>query len=326
MYARTKFKSYALKRFIQILVTIIIVAIFTFILIQSTPGDIAWVLAGEQASEEYLEHIRQLYGLDKPLYEQLLIYLAKLVRGDLGYSYTLMRPVTSIIIERIPATILLVGTAIILSALVGTYLGIYSARKHGSKIDKAITFISSLMYSTPVPWSGLIVILTFALGLRIFPTSGMTSVRVAEGIIPNILDILHHMVLPTLVMSSWYLPPFVRVARASILEVSHEDFIRTAKAIGFKEKTIFLKFAFKNAMLPTITLAGMQLGVIFSGAIITESMFLWPGLGTLLVEGINGRDYPLIMGVFIFTAIGTLLASLVVDIIYAYIDPRVTLA
>lgn len=304
--------------------TIFLVMVLTFLLIHAAPGDAAWILAGPSAPVEYVETLRHVYGLDQPIHVQLWIYLTKVIHGDLGYSFSTSKPVLDTILERIPATLLLVGVSQVLSTLMGTSLGIYAAKKYRSKTDKLLSSMSTLAYAAPVPWTGLVVSLIFAVTLHWFPATGMQSVSAGEGIVPQIISLMRHMVLPVLTLSTYFLPPFFYVTRASALTVMKEDFVTTARAIGFSENYIFFKYAIRNFIAPTVTLAGFMLGLIFTGAIITETVFAWPGLGSLALSAILNRDYPLVMGIFMITSISVIAANLVVDTLHEKIDPRVT--
>lgn len=287
------------------------------------PGDIALILAGEDAVPENIEFIREKYGLDKPLQEQVYIYLSSVIRGDLGHSYAGGRPVIDMILERVPATLLLMLVSQALGLVLGTLIGIYLARIRGSKTDIATTTVAYVLYSIPVFWMGLLLILIFALRLDLFPASGMTTLIEDKVGIDHALDVLWHLVLPVTTLAMWYVPSYIRVARASAIDVFGSDFILTARSKGLKESTILLKHVLRNASLPIVTIAGFRLGFAVTGAVMTESVFGWPGLGKLIYSAIVHKDYPVIMGSFIIASIVIILANLLADITLAKLDPRI---
>jgi peptide/nickel transport system permease protein len=314
---------YVLERVAGAILLILVTVTIVFILIHLVPGDVALMLAGEEAKPEYLAFIRQKYGLDKPLEVQLLNYLATVMRGDLGFSVAYSRPVLDVILERVPQTLLLSGTSMGISILGGVLIGIYTMRKSNSKISRSVLSVVSIFYSAPLPWLGLIAILVFGYYLKVLPLGGMIDVKTTGGL-ASILDIIRHLILPVGVLSVFYMPPFVYVTRNSLLGVASEDFVTTARAAGFSERSIFFRHILRNGILPVVTLVGLRIGTIFMGAVITETMFLYPGLGRLTVEAISFRDYALVQGIFIFSSTFCFVVSLIVDILYLYLDPRVT--
>ena len=317
-------RGYIVRRIVETIPVIIIVIILNFSLIHLAPSDPAVILAGEYADPGYIEAIRVKYGLNLPLHEQLMRYLSHLVRGDLGYSIQYNRSVASLIRERLPMTLLIVVPGEILGIISGTLLGAYAARKHGSKIDTILSTTSFALYSTPSFWIGLMLIIIFAVRLRLFPISGYRTVLENLVGIEYVLDVLYHMILPmTTIMISWCLPISLRIARASVMETMREDYITTARAKGLKESVIFYKHALRNALLPTITMTGMWLAFSITGSILVETIFGWPGMGNLTRESIFARDYPILMAVLLMASISVVIASLISDILYAYLDPRV---
>lgn len=314
-------KRYLLRRAVQVVPLVLVVVVLNFLLVHLTPGDPAAALAGEDAPQAYIEQLRQSYGLNDPLPAQLWTYLTKLVQGDLGFSFAYRRPVAELIASRIPPTLLLILVSHIPAIVGGTVLGAVAARNRGRSIDRVITTVSLALYSVPVFWSGLILILIFSLTLGWFPTSGMVNVA-ASG--PDPIDIARHLVLPASALALFTLPTYVRLTRAAVLEVLEDDYVRTSQAIGFHPRTVFYRHALRNALLPTITTAGISLGFIFAGALLTETVFAWPGLGSLMYQSVFQRDYPVLMGVFLITAISVAVMSLIVDIVYVWADPRVS--
>lgn len=320
----TGLSSYIARRLLESIPVIFLMIIISFVLIQVAPGDPALLLAGPTANAEVIAAIRVRYGLDKPLIDQLSLYLTNLFQGNFGTSIVFHTPVLSLIIDRLPATLLLLLTSQTLSLLIGIWLGVLSARVRGSKTDLVISMSSLTIYSIPFFWMGLILILVFALNLRWFPTSGMVSVTGHRDGIGYVLDVIWHMILPVVALSSWYIPTYVRITRAAAIEVMEEDYVNTARAKGLDENSVFMKHVLRNALLPIVTMAGLFLGFAVSGAIITEIVFGWPGMGQLLYQAAFGRDYPLLMGIFVLTSIGLVLATMFVDVLYTILDPRVT--
>jgi peptide/nickel transport system permease protein len=274
----------------------------------------------EGADPQFREMIRKMWGLDKPLYEQLAIYWWEVLHGNLGYSYIYREPVISLIAERAGATFLLMGTSLILASIIGTVLGAIAAQKPNSLRDHVIRIFSLAGYSIPTFWSGILLLLVFSLYLGLFPSSGMSDIHGA-----NPLSTLHHLTLPALTMSFYTTGLITRVARSSLLDVLTENYIITARAKGLDEKSVLFKHALKNGFLPILTIIGIEVGGMITGAIFIETVFGWPGLGTLLYAAVLRRDYPLIMGMFIFISLLVTIATLVVDLLYGFIDPRVRL-
>ena len=312
---------YLLRRLLQVLPLVLVVVVLNFLLVHMTPGDPAAALAGEDAPQEYVQQLRESYGLNDPLPVQLATYLGKLVTGDLGFSFAYRRPDADLNLSRIPPTLLLILVSHIPAIVGGTLLGAVAARNRGTWLDRVITALSLSLYSVPVFWSGMVLILIFALTLGWFPTSGMVNVA-TTGADP--IDVARHLVLPATALGLFTLPTYVRLTRAAVLEVMEDDYIRTSQAVGFHPRTTFYRHALRNALLPTVTTAGISLGFIFAGALLTETVFAWPGLGSLMYQSVFHRDYPVLMGVFLITAISVAVMSLLVDLLYVWIDPRVS--
>ena len=314
---------YIARRAIFSTVVVLSVAILTFILIRVAPGDPAELIAGEAASPEYIQRVREEFGLDKPVLEQLAIYLFSLFRGNLGFSITFSRPVLDVILERLPQTILLVGTAIFIAIALGILLGITSAKRPYSFVDSLINVFTLTLYSTPVFWLGLVMILGLALWIPIFPTGGMLDIGIENDPIAMALSVLKHLFLPSITLSALFLATYARLTRAGLLEAMGMNYILQARAKGVPEKQILRKHALKNALLPIITVAGIQIGLMVGGVVLTESVFSWPGIGSLLVLAVSYRDYPLVTGIFLFTSVSVAISNFAVDIIYAIVDPRI---
>ncbi|CAH1656697.1 MULTISPECIES: ABC transporter permease [unclassified Chelatococcus] len=320
-----RLQRYILFRLAQVLPVAFVIIIINFALIHLAPGDVSIILAGEDANPEYMAAVRERYGLDLPLPQQLLNYLMQIASGDLGLSYRTREPVLDVILERVPATLLLAGTSLVLAAILGTAIGAFVARRPGSALDTSVTSLSISLFSIPVFWLGLMLILLFAVKLRWFPSTGMVTVGGPREGIGRVMDIVWHMVLPVLALATVWLGQYVRLARASVADVLAESYVTTGRAIGFSEPQILMKFGLRNALLPIITVLGLEIGVLLTGAVLTETVFSWPGLGRLIYEAILARDTPIIMGAFIIMSFTVMIASLVTDVLYAALDPRVKL-
>ncbi len=312
------------KRILQAIPLIFLIVVINFAIIHLAPGDPVNYLIGEgYYDEEFVQMMRKHWGLDKPLYEQLFIHLGRLLRGDLGYSYFYRQPVLTLILERMPATLLLMVSAIVIGAIIGVLLGVYSSRKQHSPTDYSLTVLSLAGYSVPRFLIALVLLLVFGLWLGWFPISGMISLGRDYTGIDYIIDVLWHLALPVIALSTRFIALITRLTRTSMLEVLRQDFIVTARSKGLSEKTILYKHALKNALLPIITVIGINFGFTFSGAVLIETVFGWPGLGRLLYDSFYTRDYPIIMGMFVFVSVLVITVNLITDIIYAFIDPRI---
>lgn len=301
------------------------VVVLNFLLINLAPGDIADTIAGTMggATAEQMAEIRMDYGLDLPLWQQLVTYVSNVLQGDLGYSYFHNQPVTSLIAERLPATLLLVITAQLLALIVGTLLGVLAARKPNGWLSHVVTLIALFGYSAPVFWTGIMLLIAFSLLIPIFPVAGMIDVTIEGGWWTRALDIARHMVLPVITLSSIFLALYSRLCRASMMEVLGSDYIRTARAKGLSESQIVLKHALKNSLGPVVTLAGLQFSAVVSGAVLVETVFSWPGLGTLALQSIIARDTPTILGILFFSALVVIVGNLLTDLVLRLIDPRI---
>lgn len=313
------------QRLLYAALLILAVIILNFFLLHLAPGDPADVIAGEMggATEEMLAQIRKTYGLDQPLLTQLGIYLGRMLQGDLGQSYFYNAPVTELILDRLGPTLLLALTALTFAILVGTALGVIAARKPSGITSHLISVLSLLGYSAPVFWTAMMLVLMFAYFIPIFPIADMRDITLEGGPVAHFFDVVHHLVLPAFTLGIIYLAQYSRLTRASMLEVLGSDYIRTARAKGLSEFVVVAKHALKNAILPTVTIAGLQFGHIISGAVLVEIVFNWPGLGTLALEAILGRDYPTVMGILFFSAVVVIVFNLLTDLTYRLIDPRI---
>ena len=316
-----------LSRLLQGLALVVAVVVLNFVLVHAAPGDPVETIAGASGgmSEELKAELRTQYGLDKPLVAQLGVYLGKIAQGDLGYSYFFNVPVSELIIERLPATLLLVLASVVMAFLIGTTLGVLSARKPNGLLSQLVNVVSLIGFAAPVFWTGMLLVILFASVLPWFPISGMRSVELATNASgwASIIDVLHHLVLPTATLALVYVAQYSRLARASMLDVLGSDFIRTARAKGLSEGIVLYKHALRNAVLPVITILGLQFGNVLAGAILVETVFNWPGLGRLAFESVLRRDYPTILGVLLFSSIVVVVMNQVTDLAYRVIDPRI---
>lgn len=304
---------------------ILAVLALNFLLIHAAPGDPAQVIAGEMGGgdQAVIDAIKKAYGLDRPLTEQFFTYIGKSLQGDLGQSYLYNRPVLEMISDRIGPTILLVLTALLGAIFLGTLLGVFASRKPDSVASGAVTVLALVGYSMPVFWTGILLVILFGKVWPVMPISGMRDVRLMGiGSWASMVDVLHHLVLPALTLGIVYLAQYSRLARTSMLEILSSDYIRTARAKGLSEWVVTFKHALRNALMPLVTVAGLQFGNLISGAVLVETVFSWPGLGTLALDAILGRDYPVLLGVLTFSAILVIVANLLTDMSYRWIDPR----
>lgn len=317
---------FVLRRILQVVVVVFVVICLNFTIIALAPGDAVTYFVGqysEALDSEYVQMLRARYGLDQPLQIRLLTYITNVLRGDLGYSTYFRAPVMDIILARLPNTLLLMLSAILIELSVGIPLGIICSRKTYSLTDNTITFFSIVGCSLPLFWLGQMLVLVFAFNLGIFPVQGLRSTRLEISGMKLVLDILWHLILPAITLATMNIALMVRLTRANMLEVLREDYITTAWAKGLSQRKVYYKHAFKNALLPIVTVIGYRMGFMFAGATITETIFNWPGIGRLMFDSITRRDFPVIMGQFIFVAIAVAVSNFVVDIAYSYLDPRI---
>ena len=313
------------SRVLQGLALVLAVVVLNFVLVHAAPGDPVETIAGASGgmSPELMAQLRTQYGLDKSLPVQLGVYLGKVLHGDLGYSYFFNLPVSSMILERVPATLLLVLSSVISAFVVGTALGVLSSRKPNGLLSQFITVLSMVGFAAPVFWMGIMLVILFASVLPILPVSGMRAVDASGGGWRDVLDVLYHLVLPTLTLSLVYLAQYSRLARSSMLDVLGSDFIRTARAKGLADRVVIFKHALRNALLPVVTVLGLQFGNVLAGAILVETVFNWPGLGRLAFDSVLRRDYPTILGVLLFSSIVVIVMNVLTDFAYRFIDPRI---
>jgi len=312
------------KRLAYAVALIFAVLTINFTLIHAAPGDPALVIAGEMggADQATLDQIRRTYGLDKPILQQYTTYIGRAAQGDLGQSYLYNKPVIELILQRLPATVLLIFTALLTAIVVGTAAGVWASRRPQSVGSGAVTVLSLVGYAMPTFWTGILLVILFGKVIPIMPIAGMRDVRIYGGWFVTAVDVLHHLVLPAFTLAIVYMAQYSRLSRASMLEVLGSDYIRTARAKGLSERLVVYKHALRNALMPIVTIAGLQFGNLVSGAVLVETVFSWPGLGTLAFDSILGRDYPTLLGVLFFSSVLVIVANLLTDLTYRWIDPR----
>ncbi|SFV11765.1 peptide/nickel transport system permease protein [Methylobacterium sp. 174MFSha1.1] len=309
-------------------VVLLAIVVLNFFLIRLAPGDPALVMAGEAGAgdEAFIAQLREKFALDQPLPSQLGAYLGNIVKLDLGYSVRQQMPVATLIGERLPATLLLTGSAFAVSLSLGVLLGALAARRAGTLADTAITGLALLFYATPLFWVSLMAIILFSVRLEWLPSFGFETVGAGYTGLARALDIAHHLVLPALTLGLFFMAVYVRMTRSSMLEVSRLDFVKTARAKGLTEGVIQRRHILRNALLPVVTLAGLQAGTLVGGAVLTETVFAWPGIGRLMYEALLQRDYNLLLGVFVVSSAMVLVFNLVTDVVYRAVDPRIEVA
>ncbi len=312
------------KRVAQILPSVLGIAILNFVLLHLAPGDAADIVAAQSGGGDagYVDELRHSFGLDRPFYEQLFIYLGKLLTFDLGISHVQQRPVLELIAERIPATVLLMVTAIVVATLLGMLFGMIAAMRHRKWVDGIISVTALLAYATPQFWLGLMLIVLFSVMLGVFPSGGMMTIGASMPWYMRVLDIASHLTLPAITLGLFYVALYARLMRASMLEVLTFDFITTARAKGVSEARVGFVHAASNALLPVLTMVGVQVGHMLGGSILVETVFGWPGLGRLLFDALQQRDLNLLLGILFISSILVVAVNLAVDLLYGVLDPR----
>ena len=316
---------FLLSRIVKGIVVLLAIAVLNFALIRAAPGDPASVMAGEAgaADEVFVQQLRERFGLDRPMIEQLGLYMKSVVTLDLGFSYRQGRSVASLIGERLPATLLLTISAFAISLALGIALGTLAARRAGSWSDTAITTTALLFYATPLFWIALMSQILFSLKLGLVPNVGYETIGAGYTGLARVLDILHHLVLPAVTLGLFFTALYARMMRASMLETAGADYVRTAYAKGVAPGIVTRRHIARNAILPVVTLAGLQAGQIVGGAILTETVFAWPGIGRLMFEALAQRDYQVLLGVFFVSSAMVVLFNLITDVVYRFVDPRI---
>ncbi|MBM3352590.1 MAG: ABC transporter permease [Betaproteobacteria bacterium] len=316
---------YVLRRLMQAVPVVLAIVVINFLLLQLAEGDAADVLAGEagSATPEYMAALRTKFGLDQPIFLQLLAYVRNVALLDLGHSFRHDTAVATLIAGRLGPTLLLMLSAMAIAILVGTLLGVLAATGLNTWRDNLIAVLALLAYATPLFWIGLMMIVVFSIHAGWFPVSGMENVAAFHTGWTRVADIARHLVLPAITLSLFYLALYARLMRASMLEQSGMDYVTTARAKGLTETRITSRHVVRNALLPVVTMAGVQIGNLVGGSVVVESVFGWPGLGLLAFDSLFARDLNLLMGIFLLSACLVVAVNLVIDIVYALLDPRI---
>jgi peptide/nickel transport system permease protein len=319
------FTLFAIRKVTSAFITIFLITCVNFVLFRLVPGDpVRLLFKDPRVSPQRIQEMYERFGLDKSIWEQFIAYFRQLfLHGDLGYSFARGKPVLDVIWSRLPQTMLLIITALIIAIIVGTALGAIAGWKTGTKFDSIIMTLSLGMYSIPTFILGIILLMIFAFKLGIFPLGGMTTIGAGLTGWEYWKDVAWHMVLPVGAIVIWYIGEYVLITRNAMQDVLEQDYIASARAKGLKESTILRKHALRNAILPVITITGVNAAFAVAGVIEAEAVFGWPGIGSLMYSSVMARDYPVLQGLFIVFAVAVVVANLVVDLIYGYFDPRI---
>lgn len=313
------------RRAISSIPVLLIVVVGTFFLLESASGDAvdAYLVSIGGGDATMIAQLRQSYGLDQSPLHRLWLYITALARLDLGWSVAFNRPISGLIVERLPNTLYLMGSATALSFVFGTALGVLAGARPGSVGDRVLSIGSLALYAIPSFWLGLVLSITFAVQLRWFPTSGIETIASGKQGLDRVLDIARHLVLPVSALAMIYLALFLRLMRAGMAEIWRQDFVRSARAKGLTRPRIVLRHVARNALLPVVTMLGLQAAAMLGGSVVIESVFAIPGFGRLAQEAVNLRDAPLLMGIIVVSAVLVILVNIAVDLVYVLLDPRV---
>ncbi|HML23271.1 MAG TPA: ABC transporter permease [Aggregatilinea sp.] len=316
---------YVIRRIIQAIPLLVATSILVFAILELAPGDPTQMyMDPDKATDpEYLAQVRESLGLNEPVYVRYGAWLSKTLQGDLGFSFRTRRAVTFEMGERLPNTLLLGGVALLISIIIALPIGIISALKRYTLLDYALSTLALVGISVPVFWIALLLLQVFSIQLGWLPAVGMHDMREEYTGWANVVDVLKHMILPATVLSLAQTASWSRYQRSALLEVLDQDYIRTARAKGLRERRVIIRHALRNALIPIVTLIGLSVPSIVTGAFITETIFGWPGMGRLGVEAIDGRDYPIIMAVTMLSSLVIILGNLLADIAYVWVDPRI---
>jgi peptide/nickel transport system permease protein len=318
--------GYLARRLLALFPLVLGVVLLGFAIVQLAPGDPVQVLVGDYpAPPEYVKQVRERFGLDAPRWVQLGRYVAEVARGNLGYSFFYNQPVREVLASRLGATLLLMSSALALAAVGGVLLGVAGGRRPGSWADHTLMLLGLVGYSLPVFWLGQLLLIAFSIKLDLLPTQGMRSIAFNLTPVERMLDVARHLALPALTLATRYVALNVRLTRTSLVEVSAMDYLTTARAKGLAERIVIYKHALRNALIPVVTVMGVNVGHLVAGAVLTETVFAWPGLGRLIFEAILHRDYPVMLGGLLLTSVFVVVGNLLADLACALIDPRIRL-
>lgn len=320
-----KIWRYLGRRTLQALLVLVLIACTNFLIVSSAPGDMVDVMAGESGAsdDQYMQVLRAKYGLDQPLPVRLARYLQAMATLDLGHSFRYNESVVDLILSRFPATLLLMLTSLGIALIGGIVLGVAAARRPGSARDSTISVFALLGYSTPLFWFGLMLIVLMSVKLDLLPSSGMRTIGADLTPLGSALDVASHLIMPSVTLALFYLSTYTRLMRASMLEMHGMDFARAAKAKGLNEREVAYRHVLRNAILPLVSLFGVQLGSVLGGSVVVEVVFGWPGLGTLAFDALFQRDLNLLMGILFMSSALVVVVNLAVDLFYSWLDPRI---
>ncbi len=318
---------YLLRRLLLLVPLLVGVAVLGFVLVKLAPGDPVQVLVGDYpAPPSYVAAVRERYGLDRPVWVQLARYLGEVFRGNLGHSFFYNEPVLRVLLARLGPTLILMGAALLLASVAGILLGVACGRRPRSLVDQILMVAGLVGYSLPVFWLGQLLIMGLALKLGWFPTQGMQSIAVRLTPLERALDVLHHLALPAVTLATRYLALNMRLMRASLVAVERMEYLMTARAKGLADRVVVYKHALRNALLPVVTLMGLNVGHLVAGAVLTETVFAWPGVGRLIFDATLHRDYPVVLGGLLLVSVCVVVGNLLADLACALIDPRIRLS
>jgi peptide/nickel transport system permease protein len=313
------------RRLLQAIPLLLGVIVLNFLLVQAAPGSLLDVMTAENQVTDpaMLERLRTLYGVDRPWWEQLLRYIGSVATFDFGWSYRQNQPVIEVIMAHLPATVLLMVASLSIALVAGVAAGIVAAARVNTLWDNLLSFLAILFFAAPSFWLGIMLTVVFAVKLGWVPVGGMQTIGADLGPVGAALDVLHHLVLPATALGLFYAAIYARVMRASMLEVLGLDFVRTARAKGLSRIAVLLRHAARNALLPIVTLLGLQFGTVLGGSIVVETVFSWPGLGALMLDSVASRNYPVVLGILVLGSLVVIVVNILVDLAYARLDPRI---
>ncbi len=314
-----------LRRFAQIIPLILGVIVLNFALIQMSPGSFLDVMTAEQQVSDpaMIERMRVLYGMDKPVIIQLLKYIWSVMTLDFGYSYRQNETVLAVILQALPATVILMLASIVIALLIGVLSGVVAAVKVNTIWDNLISVGAVFFFAAPTFWLGIMLMIVFSVQLGWLPVGGMRNIGDRPSFFGDVLDVARHLALPAISLGLFYAAMYTRVMRASMLEVFRHDFVRTARAKGLSGAQVVMGHVFRNALLPVVTLLGLQLGTVLGGSVVIETVFSWPGIGSLMLDSVMSRNYPVVLGVLVLSSLIVAVANALVDIAYFRLDPRI---
>ncbi len=312
------------RRLLQAIPLMLGVVVVNFVLIEASPGTLLDVITSDQQITDAatLQHLRVTFGVDQPAWVQLLRYIGAVAQLDFGFSYRQNMPVLQAILQRLPATLLLMTSALSIALITGVSAGMLAAAKVRTLWDTLVSVLAVICFAAPSFWLGIMLIILFAVKLGWLPVGGMRTIGADAGGFAGIADLLRHLVLPAVSLGMFYAAIYARMMRSTMLEVAHLDFVRTARAKGLSRMRVIFAHIFRNALLPVVTLLGLQLGTVLGGSVVVESVFSWPGIGTLLFDSVTSRNYPVVLGVMVFSAAVVIVANILVDLAYLRLDPR----